>query len=400
VYKNNPTNPELGLLKGCAMTLHISIVVGEHSGDQLGFKLMRELKAMHNDIVFSGVGGPLMQEEGLKSLFPLSDIAVMGLVPVLKKLPMLIRKVYQTVKFIVDTKPDVLVIIDSPDFTHAVAKRVRRKLPDLPIVDYVSPSVWAWRPERAHKMRAYVNHVLALLPFEPDAHLRLNGPACTYVGHPLIERLDELRPNNAEAVRRNAQPPILLVMPGSRRSTLKKLMPVYRDTLARIVDSFGPVDAVIPAVTHLVGAIEAQIADWPVRPRVVQGEAGKYAAFRQARAALVCSGTATLELALAQVPMVVAYRVTDMEARLLRPFISAPSAVLPNLVMGRNVIPEFIHWTATADHLAPAVVNILADGPARQFQLDALAELDGVMTLSEGDTPSRRAARIVLKYRA
>ncbi len=377
---------------------NIAIVVGEHSGDQLGFKLMRALREQTSGAVsFMGVAGPRMLAEGMESLFPLQDIAVMGIVPVLKRLPQIIRRVHQTVDAVVAAKPDALVIIDSPDFTHAVAKRVRRQLPDLPIVNYVSPSVWAWRPGRAKAMRGYINHVLALLPFEPAAHQRLGGPPCTYVGHPLIERLDELRPDAQELSARTQQPPLLLVMPGSRRSTIAKLMPIYRETLAQVVAEYGAVDAVIPAVEHLVPALQEAIADWPVKPRLVLGEADKYAAFRQARAALVCSGTASLELALAQVPMVVAYRVTNLEALILRPFITAHSAVLPNLILGDNSIPEFIHWTATPEHLVPAVLGVLREGGTRQTQVDALERLDSLMVLEEGDTPSQRAARIVLQ---
>ena len=187
--------------------LRVALVAGEHSGDQLGYKLMHALReARGGDVAFSGVGGEAMEAEGLKSLFPISDIAVMGVLPVLARLPSLIARIRETAAAIVAARPDALVIIDSPDFTHRVARRVRKALPALPIVDYVSPSVWAWRPGRAKAMRAYVDCVLALLPFEPEAYRRLKGPACVYVGHPLIERLDALRPSAEEARRRAAAP--------------------------------------------------------------------------------------------------------------------------------------------------------------------------------------------------
>ena len=189
--------------------LRIALVAGEHSGDQLGCRLMRALSEARSErIAFSGVGGEAMAAEGLASLFPISDIAVMGVLPVLARLPKLIARIRQTAAAIVAARPDALVIIDSPDFTHRVARRVRAAIPDLPIVDYVSPSVWAWRPGRAKAMRAYVDCVLALLPFEPDAYVRLGGPRCVYVGHPLIERLKELRPSKDEARRRAAEPPL------------------------------------------------------------------------------------------------------------------------------------------------------------------------------------------------
>ena len=169
--------------------MKVAIVAGEHSGDQLGFKLMRALRKARPGIEFVGVGGEAMAAEGLASFFPLGEIAVMGILPVLARLPSLLRRIDETARRIVAERPDGLVIIDSPDFTHRVARKVRAAMPDLPVVDYVSPSVWAWRPGRAKRMRAYVDCVLALLPFEPEAHLRLGGPRCVYVGHPLIERL-------------------------------------------------------------------------------------------------------------------------------------------------------------------------------------------------------------------
>src|SRR5208337_4793527 len=188
---------------------------------------MRALREAHGDVVFVGVGGEAMEAEGLKSLFPISDIAVMGILPVLARLPKLIARIRTTAEAIVATRPDALVIIDSPDFTHRVARRVRAALPELPIVDYVSPSVWAWRPGRAKAMRTYVDCVLALLPFEPEAYRRLNGPRCVYVGHPLIERLGTLRPNADEARRRAADPPLIVVLPGSRRSEIRRLTKVF-----------------------------------------------------------------------------------------------------------------------------------------------------------------------------
>ncbi len=173
--------------------MRIFLIAGEASGDQLGAALMQALRA-RADVVFSGVGGAEMVNAGLTSLFPLDDLAVMGFLPVLRHLPRLMKRLDETVAAVLDEKPDALILIDSPDFTHRVARRVRRQMPTLPIIDYVSPTVWAWRSGRARAMRAYIDHVLALLPFEPDAYRRLGGPACSYVGHPLIERLSELLP--------------------------------------------------------------------------------------------------------------------------------------------------------------------------------------------------------------
>ncbi len=292
-------------------------------------------------------------------------------------------------------RPDVLVIIDSPGFTHAVAKRVRKAAPGIPIIDYVSPSVWAWRPWRAKGMRAFIDHVLALLPFEPEAHRRLGGPPCTYVGHPLIERLAELRPSDSETLRRDTEPYSLVILPGSRRSEIERLMPVFGQALALVARTHR-VEPVLPAVTRHRALIERLAAAWPVPVEIVTGEAPKYATFRGARAALAASGTVTLELALAGVPMVVAYKVSRAEEVIARRLIQVPTIVLPNLILAENAMPEFVQADCTPGRLAEALAPLLAGGDARMAQCAALARIDERMQLADADTPSRAAARIVL----
>ncbi len=376
----------------------IWLVAGEESGDQLGAKLMRALVALSPvPLEFNGVGGEAMAAEGLASLFPIDDVAVMGYLPVLARARTLLRRIRQTVDAIVRAKPDVLVIIDSPGFTHAVASRVRRRLPDLPIVDYVSPSVWAWRPWRAKGMRPFIDHVLALLPFEPDAHRRLGGPACTYVGHPLIERLSELRPGSEETRIREAEPPVVAVLPGSRRAEIERLMPVFGRTLSEVVRRRGPLTIELPAVSRHRALIERLALAWEVPVRLVHGEAAKHATFRRARAALAASGTVTLELALAGVPMVVAYKVSRIEEAIARRLIQVPTIVLPNLILSRNAMPEFVQADCTPHRLADALAPLLEGGPVRAAQSDALATIDGLMRLPGDEEPSRAAARIVLE---
>ncbi|WP_018262664.1 lipid-A-disaccharide synthase [Methylobacterium sp. WSM2598] len=378
-------------------SLRIWLVAGEESGDQLGAKLIRALRAAApGPLALAGVGGDAMAAEGMPSLFPLEDVAVIGYLAVAARIRLLMRRIRETVRACVAARPDVLVIIDSPGFTHAVASRVRRRLPDLAVVDYVSPSVWAWRPWRARTMRAYVDHVLALLPFEPEAHRRLGGPACTYVGHPLIERLAELRPDEAEAAARGAEEPVLAVLPGSRSSEIERLMPVFGATLGRLRAQGARFRVELPAVARHRALIEARAAAWPVTPRLVAGEADKHATFRRARAALAASGTVTLELALAGVPMVVAYRVPKIEEVIVRRLIQVPTIVLPNLILGENAIPELIQGDCRAERLAEALGPLLAGGPAREAQDRALRRLDAAMRLPDGDDPSRSAARIVL----
>ncbi len=378
--------------------LTVFLVAGEPSGDQLGFKLMRALRAASpRPVRFAGVGGPRMEAEGLASLFPMADIAVNGILPVVRRLPTLLARIRDTARAAVAARPDVLVIIDSPDFTHRVARLVRRALPGLPVLDYVSPTVWAWRTGRARAMRAYVDHVLALLPFEPEAHRRLGGPPCTYVGHPLVERLAELRPSPAEAARRDADPPVLLVLPGSRRAEIHRLMADFGAALGRVAEALGPVEVVLPAVDHLAAEIEARAASWPVRPRLVRGEEAKLDAFRRARAALAASGTVTLELALARVPTVVAYRVSALEMQ-LRFLVKVPSIVLPNLITGDASVPEFIGPACTPEALAGALLPLVRGGPARDAQLAAQARLDGLVRPEGAPAPSAAAAALVLHH--
>ena len=378
--------------------LRVAVVAGEPSGDQLGFKLMRALSEQTNgEIAFLGVGGAAMTAEGLASLFPLTDVAVMGILPVLARLPTLIDRIRRASAAIAAARPDALVIIDSPDFTHRVARRVRRALPDLPVVDYVSPSVWAWRPGRARAMRAYVDCVLALLPFEPEAHRRLGGPRCVYVGHPLVERLAELRPGDEEARRRAAKPPLVLALPGSRRSVIARLMADFGAAIAAAEREAGPFEIVLPTLPHVESDVRALAALWPRPPRIVVGEAEKFAAFRSARAALAASGTVTLELALAGVPLVGAYKVSGVEA-LLRPLVTLPfSVLLPNLALGEAAIPEFLQGDCRREALATALAALVSDGPARSAQLAALDQLDARMRLADGRPPSAHAAAAVLE---
>lgn len=375
-------------------SLTVAIVAGEESGDQLGGKLIEALR-QRADVRLVGIGGDSMARHGLVSAFPLTDIAVMGFNAVIARLPTLIRRVHQAVDAVVAARPDILVIIDSPDFTHAVAKRVRKRMPHLPIVDYVSPSVWAWRPGRARKMRAYVDHVLALLPFEPAAHQRLGGPPCTYVGHPLIERLAEFRPAPGERATFGEGRLNMLVLPGSRRSEVGRLMEPFGAALGELdAVRAGQVDLVLPAVEHLAKDIGEMSANWPVRPTIVTGEVAKLAAFRQAHVALAASGTVTLELALSGVPMLVAYKVSKLEEQ-IRHFLTVDTVVLPNLILGRKAFPERLQWDCTPEKLAQALGRLMTDSAERRAQIAAFKELDAAMSIG-AQTPSGVSADIVL----
>ncbi len=381
--------------------LRVFAVAGEHSGDRLGGKLLATLRQRLGDrLIVEGVGAEDMLAAGLKPIFPMSDIAVMGLGDVVKRLPLIVRRVYQTVAAARAFNPHVLLIVDSPDFTHQVASRFRKQRPDVPIVDYVSPTVWAWRPGRARKMAAFTDHLLALLPFEPEAHVRLGGPPCTYVGHPLAERLAWMRgldPAGLSA-RLGLAPerPVLVVLPGSRRGVIQRMLPDFRETVRLLSARPVPPEVIIPTIEERRAVLAEMTADWPLRPHIVTGEDDKFAAFRLARAALASSGTVTLELAAAGVPAVVAYRIGPVAHR-LKWLTNAPSIVLANLVLGTNMYPEYLDPDINPNVLAARVRELLDNTPARAAQLAGLAEIPAKLA-PPAVSPSEAGADIVLRY--
>ena len=375
--------------------LRLALVAAEESGDALGGALMGALRGLDDAITFTGVGGRAMGSQGIASPFDIADLSIIGVASIPAKLPLILRRIRETAAMIVAARPDALVIIDSPDFTHRVARRVRKAAPDIPIINYAPPSVWAWRQGRARAMRAYVDAVLAILPFEPAAFARLHGPPCTYVGHPLAERIGALRPNAEEARRRVADPPLVLVLPGSRRGEIKRFAATFGAAIALAAERAGPFELVLPTLPHVAASIAEATAAWPVRPRVVTDAAEKYAAFRGARAALAKSGTVTLELALAQVPTVAAYRIAAWEAPIYRRLVRVSSVILANLVIGENVVPELLQEEFLPEPIAAKLVPLIGETPERRRQIEGFARLDAIMEIG-GEPPSRKAARAVL----
>ena len=372
--------------------LRIAFVVGEPSGDALGADLLAALRAQAGDqgIEAVGLAGEKLTALGVRSLFDISDVAVMGISAVVGRLPKILRRIRQAAAGVVAARPDCVVCIDSPDFTHAVAKRVREKLPDVPIVKYVCPSVWAWRPGRAPRMRAHFDHVLAILPFEPEVLRRLDGPACTYVGHPLARRV--------EAVRGAGLPdapdvPQLLVLPGSRLGEINRMLATYGRTLEILAERGNRFDPVLPAVRHLRSEIERRIADWPVRPRLVDA-ADNDTVFPTARAALATSGTVVLELALHRVPTAVAYRF-DPLAKRVAPWVNIWTGSLPNLIADEILVSEDLDETVRPGRLARRVELLLADGHERSRQLEGFEKVAERM---HTDVPAgEKAAGVVLR---
>jgi lipid-A-disaccharide synthase len=381
-----------------AKPVSLMLVCGEPSGDQLGGELMAGLKALEPSVRITGVGGAAMEAQGLTTLFPLDDTAVMGLREVVPKIPVILRRVTEAVDFVLQTRPDAVVLIDSPDFTHRIARRLKRIDHSIVTINYVAPQVWASRSYRARAMAHYFDLVLALLPFEP-AFFESYGLKAVFVGHPVIERAARMTGGDVLRARLGiaADAPLLAVLPGSRTSEVRPLLPIFRDAVARLAKDVPGLVCVLPTVAHVAARVRAGTADWPVPLHVLEGEAGKFAALDAADAALAATGTVTTELALAKTPMVAAYRLGWLTHALMRPLIHAPYATLVNIILGREAVPEFIQRDCTPDNLARALGGLFRDPEARATQL---RDLDAAVRElgAGGEAPSLRAARALLAF--
>ncbi|MDE3114702.1 MAG: lipid-A-disaccharide synthase [Pseudomonadota bacterium] len=381
-----------------AKPLSLMLVCGEPSGDQLGGELMAALKTLAPDAVFSGVGGETMAAQGLKTLFPLDDTAVMGLAEVVPKIPVILKRVREAADYALETRPDAVVLIDSPDFTHRIARRLKRLDPSMHTVNYVAPQVWASRSYRAKAMARYFDLVLALLPFEPQ-FFETYGLRTVFVGHPVIERAARMKGGAGLRARLgiSKDTPLLAVLPGSRTNEVRLLLPVFRDAVARLAKDVSNLACVIPLVPHVAGRVREGAADWPVPLHFVESDADKFAGFDAADAALAASGTVTTELALSKTPTVVGYKLGWLTYKLMRPMIHAPYATLVNVILGREAMPEFIQEDCTPEKLAAALLPLFRDDAARSRQLRDLEE--AVKSLGAGgQAPSLRAAAALLAF--
>ena len=348
--------------------LKLFILAGEPSGDRIAADLVRRLK-LRVPLAFTGVGGRELADEGLKSLFPMSDLAVMGISDVLLRLPLLLWRVEQTARAIRKASPDIVVLVDAQDFSKLVAKRLKRLGFAGKLILYVAPSVWARAPQRAAKLKPLFEEVLSVLPFEPEVMERLDGPPTFYVGHPALnERLTRT------AVDRG---PVML-LPGSRDGELRRHLPLFRQLAERVSGSAAVDGFVIPALPALKERIERVVTDWPVPVQVVADRAARAALYRDAVLAVVVSGTATLELGLAQVPMVVSYVLDRPQARVFEK-LGRPAVSLPNIVLGHPVVPELVQATPDIDALVREVQALLDSKKARQDQIEAFGELSNLM---------------------
>lgn len=379
--------------------LHIMLVAGEPSGDALGGPLMAALKKLSaRPLTFSGVGGERMSEQGISSIFPMTDTAVMGPREVIPRLPLILKRMRETAAHAVETKPDIIVMIDAPDFTHNVARRIAKKAPDIPIVDYVSPTVWAWRQGRATSMAKHFTRVLALLPFEPQFFKAHAGLDCVYVGHPAIERLPDEEAGPAFRARHAIAPetPLLVMLPGSRVNEVKRLIALFGATVGRLSSELPGLEIVIPALSHVRPLIEKEVEDWPVRTVLVTGEEEKLGAFAAANAGLAASGTVALELGLARLPMVIGYKIDPIAAWAVSRALKVPSVVLPNLILDRPAVREFLQQFCTPEALSGALLPLMRETPERAKALADLDEMREIMGVG-GEPASIRAARAVLE---
>jgi lipid-A-disaccharide synthase len=372
----------------------IYIVAGEASGDVLGARLIRAMRAQREGLVFAGIGGARMAEEGLESLFPMHELALMGLAEILPKIRSLKRRLDETVADITARRPAVIVTIDSPGFALRLLRRIAGL--GVPRVHYVAPQVWAWRESRVKSYPGLWEKLLCLLPFEP-AFFAGHGLAAEFVGHPVLESGaetgDAARFRAAHGIAAEAMP--IILMPGSRVTEISRLMPIFAEALHRLEARFPRLVPVMPVAAEVAPRVTAAVASWAHKPILVTDVAGKHDAFAAGRVALTKSGTSTLELALAGVPMVVAYRVNPITAAIVRRVVKVQYAAMVNLLAGREVVPELIQQTCTAERLAAEVARLIEDDDAADAQRAAFAAVMESLRPS-GGLPSDAAAAAVL----
>lgn len=381
--------------------MKLFLVAGEASGDKLGAALMAGLKSLVPGVEFVGIGGAAMEAEGLSSLFPMEELSVMGLMEVLPKYRALKRRIAQTAEAVIAAAPDALITIDSPDFGLRVARLVKAARPAQKTVHYVAPSVWAWRPGRAAKMAEVIDHVLALLPFEPP-YMTAAGMSCDFVGHPVVA---EPRASAAEvaAFREThmigPDQPLALCLPGSRRGEVKRLGPRFDEALMQLRDREPGLRVVLPTVRGVAGLVREMTARWPVAPIVVEEAADKRAAFGAADLALAASGTVSLELAANRTPMVIGYDANFVTWHVISRLLKVETVTLVNLVSQTRAVPEFLGPNCTPRAMSGALMRLLVNPEVRAEQLAAMEET--MRRLGEGgEAPGLRAARSVLAFLA
>ena len=377
--------------------MKLFLIAGEPSGDNLGAALMAGLKELAPAVEFLGVGGPAMQAQGLESRFPMEELAVMGIWEVLPKYRALKARIAETARAVADERPDALITIDSPDFCLRVAREARRLNPDLRTIHYVAPSVWAWRPGRAKKMAEVIDHVLAILPFEPPL-MRAAGMTCDFVGHPIVSE-PVASAAEAAAFREThgiaPEQPLILCLPGSRRGEVSRLGPRFDEALMRLRDRVPEIRVVIPTVRGVSGLVRDMAKRWPTAPVVVESPEERRAAFAAADLALAASGTVSLDLAANDVPMVIGYDVAPLSRLIIRLLLKTDTVTLVNLVSDTRVVPEFLGANCEPGPMSQALFCLIEHPEDRAGQIAAM-NLTMERLGRGGEAPGLRAARSVL----
>ncbi len=375
---------------------HFFLIAGEPSGDILGARLMAAMRGKTDgDIAFSGIGGPRMIAQGLTPLFPMSELSMMGLAEVLPRIPYLLARIRQAASEIKRLRPAALVTIDAPDFSFRVAARVHAA--GVPCIHYVAPSVWAWRPGRAARISHFLDHLLAVLPFEPP-YFEAEGLPCSFVGHPAVEGGAGKGDGMAFRARHNIPPDrkIIVMLPGSRQGEVNRLLPIFVDALKRVQSNRPGMTVIVPVAPEMTAQVRGALAQSGFDSLVIEGDVEKFDGFAAAEVALAKSGTVTLELALAGVPAVIAYRINPITHAIVSRIVRGRFAGLPNVILGRELMPELLQDQCRPDRLAGELIRLLDDSKARNAQIAGAAEVRGLVSVPDM-TPSEAAADIVLR---
>lgn len=374
---------------------HIYLISGEPSGDLLGSYLMNSLRSLtNNQIRFSGIGGIKMKEAGLLCLFSQEDLAVMGFLEVVPRLPKIFKRLRETLQDITVKKPDIIVTIDSWGFSQQIAKSLKKKKMTIPHIHYVAPMVWAWKEKRAKKIAQLVDKLLCLLPHEPRYFIKEGLPSI-YVGHPLMDR----KIGNGSDFRKKfniaSHQKILSLLPGSRKMEISRLLPIFYETLQLLKKDIPDLQIVIPVIDYLEDFVDTYVKNWSFKPIIISQEVDKIDLFAASQIALAASGTVALELAIAKVPMIIAYRISPLSAFFARLFLKIRYISLVNILLNQPIIPEFLQDQCKAKILYPELVHLLFNNEARQKQFDAMDRVKSLLTVDENYSRERAAQEIL-----
>ena len=368
---------------------NIYIVAGEPSGDILGDQLIKSLESKFNSPIFNGVGGERMQSNNFTSLFDMSDISIFGIFPVLRKLFFLMNKINDVVKDISQKKPDIIILIDSPDFNHRVAKKVKKYLPDVPIVCYVAPTVWAWRQGRAKKMSEYFDYLLSVIPFEVNFFEKY-GLKTSYVGHPFIEKVKNINDITFSEKYDLDKSKTIIFLPGSRKIEIERHSPVMVQAIDYLKDQNLNLNILIATGQKQLD----QIRDYFTDIQIITDDYEKYSLFKKADFACAASGTVTLELGLTETPTIVIYRMDKLTWFFISKMVKVKFVSLVNLILGRESSKELLQDNFNKENLIDELSKLLSDEDGQKKQINDLKEFNAIMNKNI-DNPSENASKII-----